>query len=492
MLLRQTLLFLPAQVLGPIFQLISAFAWTHVLAPAEMGSFALISAAQELAFATGLMWFANYTVRYFDAAASNAGKDRFHATETAVLIAASLAMGCSLVVLPLGAAGPIRGELLAASLAFVLTRSLVSYLADRVRVEGDTLAYTVLQSSGPVAGFFIGLALVKVLPPTAATVLWGYTIAQAASLAFAAGRLRFSGRPHHCDATLVRQAVAYGVPLFFGGLLVWIANNGLRFIIEWKEGVAAVGLVTVGWALGLRAAGFASMLTTAAAFPLAVKRARDEGMAAGQDQLVRNGVLLLATLAPAIAGLYVIGPPLIELIVATPYRAITTQVLPIALATGAMRAVRIHVANQVFLLHEKPLVPTLNDGLDAALTVLLGGAGLWLAGVTGCVMGVMIGSGITLVTGFAAAWRWHAFAFPLTGFAKVTAATLAMGAAVTRLDAVPTAAGLTLAILTGAAVYGAALAALYPTHALTAITTLQRRLSRLMASSTPSTQIPHP
>ena len=55
MLLRQTLLYLPAQVLGPIFQLISAFAWTHFLAPGEMGVFALVSAAQELAFAAALM-----------------------------------------------------------------------------------------------------------------------------------------------------------------------------------------------------------------------------------------------------------------------------------------------------------------------------------------------------------------------------------------------------------------------------------------------------
>ena len=36
------------------------------------------------------------------------------------------------------------------------------------------------------------------------------------------------------------------------------------------------------------------MLVTAAAFPLAVARAREGGMAEGQAQLVRNGILLLA------------------------------------------------------------------------------------------------------------------------------------------------------------------------------------------------------
>lgn len=462
MLLRQTLLYLPAQVLGPIFQLISAFAWTHYLAPAEMGTFALISAAQELAFSAALMWFSLYTVRYFDSDASARDKASFHATESAVLIGSSLAMALAIAVIPLGQHGAMTGVLMAASLAFAISRSLVSYLADRVRAEGDTLAYTVLQSAGPVIGFMIALILVAIFPPTAATVLTGYAIAQIASLVFAAFRLRFSLRPQDGSIALVRQALVYGLPLFFGALLVWVANNGVRFLIEWREGVAAVGLVTVGWALGLRAAQFASMLTTAAAFPLAVRRAREEGMIAGQAQLINNGVLLVAVLAPAIAGLYVIGPPLITLTVAAPYREITTAVLPMALITGALRNVRIHFANQVFLLHEKPLIPVLNDGIDALLTVVFGALGLWLGGLIGCVLGVMAGSILTLITGFAASWCWYQFTFPIADLFKIGTATVAMAFAVRALDTIPTSLSLVIAMLVGGIVYGVVLGALYP------------------------------
>ncbi|MEQ1697046.1 MAG: hypothetical protein ABL901_14515 [Hyphomicrobiaceae bacterium] len=478
MLLRQTLLYLPAQVLGPIFQLISAFAWTHYLAPAEMGSFALISAAQELAFAGALMWFSMYTVRYFDSEADADRKAEFHATELAVLIGSSLAMGLALIVIPLGQGGRLGGALLAAALAFVISRSLVSYLADRVRAEGDTLAYTVLQTAGPVLGFFVALAMVAVLPPTAATVLTGYAIAQIASLGFAAFRLRFSRRPHDGAWHIVKGAMVYGLPLFFGGLLVWVANNGVRFLVEWREGVAAVGLITVGWALGLRAAAFASMLTTAAAFPLAVKKSREEGMAAGQAQLVNNGVLLIAALAPAIAGLYVIGRPLIDLIIAAPYREITTQILPMALVTGALRNVRIHFANQVFLLHEKPMVPVLNDGIDAALTLVFGGVGLWLGGLPGCVMGVMIGSIVTLATGFAAAWHWHAFTFPVADVLRIGTATVAMAMMVARLDTRAATLSIAYAIFIGGVVYAVVLAALYPIAAAKAASLLQSALAK--------------
>jgi O-antigen/teichoic acid export membrane protein len=478
MLLRQTLLYLPAQVLGPIFQLISAFAWTHFLLPDQMGLFALISAAQELAFAGTLNWFSLYTVRYFDPNAVQSQKDRFLATETAVLISASLAMVIALLILPMSSSGPLTRELLIAAIAFVVSRSLVAYIADRARTQGDALAYTVLQTGGPMFGFLLGLLLVRFYPPTAATVLWGYTLIQLATLTFAFARLQFSLRPQDGDLAMVKTAVMYGLPLFFGGLLVWLANNGVRFMVEWKEGAVGVGLITVGWALGLRAAQFAAMLTTAAAFPLALKRAREDGMAAGQAQLINNGVLLLATLAPAVAGLYIIGEPLVTLIVAEPYRLITTQVLPLAILTGALRSVRVHFANQVFLLHEKPMIPVMNDGIDAALTIILGGLGLWLGGLTGCIFGIMIGAALTLATGLLAAWHWHKFTFPVPDLLRIGTAVTAMSLAVSALNTGASPQSILLAITVGGLVYAAVFAALYPAAALRAARLLQDLVKR--------------
>lgn len=483
MLLRQTLLYLPAQLIGPIFQLVSAFAWTHYLVPSEMGSFALVNAAQELAFSFTLMWFSLYTVRYFDSHA-HAERSTFHHTEMAVLLLSSAGMALVIALFPLTQNGPLTGALLWSSVVFVVTRSLVSYLADRVRVEGDTLTYTVLQSAGPAGGFFIGLALVTVFPPTAATVLAGYAIAQIASLVFAGFRLTFSRTPQAGSWTLLRGAMSYGLPLFFGSLLVWVANNGVRFLVEWKEGVEAVGLITVGWALGLRASQFASMLTTAAAFPLAVRRAREEGMAAGEAQLLNNGVLLVAVLAPAIAGLYAIGKPLIELIIAAPYREITTQVLPMALVTGALRNVRIHFANQIFLLHEKPSIPVANDGVDALFTVLFGGLGLWFGGLTGCVTGVMAGTIVTLMTGFAASWHFYRFTFPPADLLRIGTATAVMAFAVSRLNTQPATLSIAWAIVWGGIVYALVLAAMYPRETMKAAGILQRVGGPLLAKIT--------
>lgn len=462
MLLRQTLLYLPAQVLGPLFQLVSAFVWTHYLAPGEMGLFALVSAAQELAFATAMMWFALYTVRYFDGSADEAERARFHASESAVMIASSLAMALGLAVLPLGNGGALKGAMLASGILYVVSRCLVSYLAERARVEGDTLAYTVLQTFSPVVGFLLSLALVRVLPADAATVIFGYSLAQIVSIAYALTRLDCSLRPQDWEVDLIRQAMRFGLPVIVGSLCTWFANNGVRFLIEWKLGLEAVGLATVGWALGQRGAAFASMLTTAAAFPLAVRRAREAGLAEGQAQLVRNGVLLVATLAPAIAGMIVIGKPMIALLVAAPYRATTETVLPLALVAGALRALRFHYANQIYLLHERSVATLRFDMWDGALAIAFGLAGLLLGGVEGCFAGVTAAGLVTLAIAMVCAWRDYGFGFPPADLARIGSATVLMLLAVRAYDAAPAALSLGVAIVLGGLVYAASLAALYP------------------------------
>ena len=75
MLIRQTILYLPAQIVGPLAQFLSVILWTYFLSPDEMGAFALITAAQELAYTAAVFWFTLYTVRYFDKTATAADKN---------------------------------------------------------------------------------------------------------------------------------------------------------------------------------------------------------------------------------------------------------------------------------------------------------------------------------------------------------------------------------------------------------------------------------
>lgn len=462
MLVRQTLLYLPAQVLGPLFQFISILAWTHFLSPVEMGVFALVVAVQELAYVATTFWFTLYTMRYHDPDATPAVKRALLDTELMVLCAASLATLGIVLMLPLVTGIPWSTELSLASAAYAISRGLVTHLSDRARTEHDTATYSVLQISWPVLGLAFGVALVVWGREDAVHVLWGYTLAQLFSLAIALVRLEFGRNPLLYAREAIEKGLHYGLPLLIGGVFIWLANNGLRFVVELRESAAAVGLVTVGWGLGLRVAAFAAMLVTAAAFPVAMKRAREEGMDAGQAQLERNGVLLLAILAPASAGLVAIGTPFISLVVAEEFRAVTIAVLPWAILAGAIRNFRIHFAEQIFLLHERTRVPLWNDAIDAVLSLAGVALGLWLGGLPGAVAGAAAGAAVSLAVTLAAGWSAYRFAFPLDALWRIAFATAAMVAAVELIPLESTPLSLAGAVIAGGAVYSVALAAVYP------------------------------
>jgi|CXWK01.1.fsa_nt_gi O-antigen/teichoic acid export membrane protein len=462
MLLRQTLLYLPAQVLGPLVQFISAVLWTYFLVPEEMGVFALITAVQEFAYIGTTFWFTLYTMRYFDRGADGAAREAYLNTESGVMLGALAGTALAVATLPLFIDANWTGNLLAATLSYCLLRTVATQLTDRARTASDTLTYTVLQITWPILGLALGLVLVRLFEANAAYVLWGYAAAQALSLVFAVVRLDIGRHPMRVSKDMLKVAFRYGMPLVIGGLFVWLANNGIRFVIEHQSGATAVGLVTVGWGLGLRAAAFAAMLVTAAAFPLAVARSREHGMAEGQMQLVRNGILLLAVLAPAAAGLWAIAKPLVDLVVAAPFRDMTAAVLPWAIIAGAARNMRIHFGEQVFLLREETLVPLGNDILDGVAAIAGGAIGLMLHGLPGSVMGAAAGSVVSLFVTLAFGAYWHKFTFPLSHLLRIGGATALMLAALSLIPVAPTALSLAVAVALGGVVYAAALALVYP------------------------------
>jgi O-antigen/teichoic acid export membrane protein len=462
MLLRQTILYLPAQVLSPIAQFISFILWTYFLTPEEMGVFALISAAQEFAYVGTLFWFTHFTMRYFDQNSEGATRTQFLNTESGVMICAGLAIACAVMSLPLFIEAHWNTALVTAALSYSVTRSIAAHLCDRVRTASDTISYSILQISWPVLGLLFGFVFIKMFGPTAASVLWGYAAAQIVGLLLAALRVEFGRNPTQVSRDMLKTGMRYGLPLVAGGLLVWVANNGIRFIIEGKEGAAAVGLVTVGWGLGLRVAGFCAMLVTAAAFPLAVTKAREHGMPAGQRQLVQSGVLLLAILAPATAGLWSIAAPLVERIIAEPFRETTAAVLPWAIVAGAARNLRIHFADQIFLLHERSMVPLGINLVDGILTLVGGALGLLYFGLHGSIEGAALSAVAGLLLSLALGFVMYRYAFPLGHLLRISAATSAMMVVVGLLPLAATGPSLFLAIVAGGAVYALVMMVLYP------------------------------
>lgn len=465
MLVRQTLFYLPAQIVGPLSQVVAALLWTHWLAPGPYGLLTFLVAGQDLVFLVCLSWWTHYTMRY---SGGLAGQDRadFHASEAPVFALAFVVQVVATVAVLGLLREPVGLDLVAAAIAYVGTRTLLHHLGERARTQGRIAAYTIGQLGGSGFGLVVAFAAVALVAPTPASALWGFALAQAVTLCVLwrlLGLTRGSPAPR---PRILRAALAFGMPLVAAGGLAWLAQNGIRIVVEQLAGVAAMGLIAVGWGLGQRLAATLAMVVIAASFPLAVKSLQAGSRDAAYGHLITGGLLLLGLILPASLGLALLAKPLVVTFVGAPFRDTTIAILPYAAAAGAVRNIRMHIADPVFLLIERPRINTLINVIDVVAVLGCCLVGLLGFGLVGAVVGCLAGASVGAIAGFVLARRLGGFVFPVADGLRIAGAATLMAAVLLAVpwDALtpePVIRMLVEATL-GAAVYGAALAVLYP------------------------------
>ncbi len=461
MLIRQTMRYLPAQVLAPAFQLLSMVAWTYWLVPHEMGSFVLVTATQEFVGLLTLSWFSVYALRYMPFERSGREREDYLHTETAIVLLslpASLA-AAAIAALIFGSGTPTAGSIAIVALFFA-SRGTNTHYSERARAQSNIPAYTILQVGGPVFGFLIGLAFVAFYAPTADMLLLAYGIAQIAASLIAAPMIGVRLVPRRVHARFLKAAIGYGGPVLVLSGLGWVAENNFRYIVEHMAGAAAFGLMAVGWGLGRRCASFGAMLVAAAAFPIAARLLNEGRRAEAMAQLATNAALLVGLLAPIVAGLMLVGGPATDLLIAEPYRETTRAILGLSALAGALRFLHIHVTDQLFVLERRIAYAGIVDIVEIAATVALTVAGLVWYGPVGGVIGNAVGSGLATLTSLALARRM-AFRLPGPDLLKVAAATAVMAGALALLPSPESVPALVATIVAGMGVYGLAIAAAY-------------------------------
>ena len=479
MLLRQTILYLPAQIIGPLAQMAATIVWTYWLQPEALGAYALVWAIQELAGLAILAWWSAYMLRYASGHGAEGERARLDGMEWAVQILAALAQ----TVFAVAAVWTVLDieptvEFAAAAVAFTLTRNLASHLADRARAHFEITAYSIIQITGSLFGFLIGLAVVAWVVPTPEALLWSYAAAQAAGILFALPLMRLDLRAPRFDRAILAAAWRYGAPLFVASVLVWVGSHSIRFIVQYDLGVEAVGFVTVGWWLGLRLTTFASMLVTGASFSIAVERIREVGPTAALPQFATNSALLLAILAPSLAGVIVLNTSLVQALVAAQYVPMTMQILPLAVAAGAIRAFKNHGSDQCFLLFERTTLNIWSTVIEAVATVVCCIVGLHLGGMVGAAAGCLVAAIIAEIFSFVVANRLFGYYLRLADIVRIATATAAMALVLELLPSSQTLGGVLPEVTAGALTYGAALALMFPAEVRVFAGKLRARLSR--------------
>jgi len=462
MLIRHTLKYLPAQLLSPLAQLVAVVLWTHWLAPAEMGVFTLVTVTQEIAYLGCLGWFAVYALRYLPPVADRAGLARYLATENVVVLASVLASVLVAAVAAWALPGPLpfwRGAAVLA--AFLATKAMNAHYAERARAQSAFLAYSLLQVAGPLGALGLGWLALRWCEPTALVLLGAYAAAQGLGCVLALPGLGMRWRLTRPDRVLLRSAIVFGGPVLLLSVLGWVAENYIRYLVQWHSGAAALGLMIVGWSLGRRCAAVTAMVVTTASFPLAARLLnegrRDDAMAS----LELNATLMLAVLLPVTAALQILGPALVALTVAPAYQQVTGELLGLSILAGSVRNLHMHTADQFMVLERRFGLLAKVSGVEIVLCALASLAGLQLAGLRGAVIGQALGSLATLALSLHWAHTRLGFRWPWRESARIAAATALMLLLLRTLPIGRDASGLLLGMLAGAAAYAAACALLF-------------------------------
>ena len=469
MLMRHTLLYMPAQLIGPLFQFVAAVAWTHWLSPGEYGVLAYVMAAQELAYLICLAWWSQYMLRYiggFQGASERAVYQRSENSILAISAALQALVGVATLLSLHSAPGP---WMVVATVVYCVSRSLTAHLSERARSAGSIATYTVAQVIGPVLGFGLALLAVTKVEANAEAALAGFALAQASGLVWLWRRLGLGIGLARPDSDIMRRSAAFGVPLVLAGVIGWISFNGIRVIVEQLDGPAAVGLISVGWGLGQRLAAVVAMLVTAAAFPLAVKYLQSGAREDALRQVSNSGAILFSLLAPACVGIVMISRPMVELLIAAPYQAVTYAVLPLAAVAGALRNLRVHTADQVIILFERTRLNVVVNVVEVIATVSCCILGLIYGGLPGATLGCLIGTIVGLFYGFHVAVTQFGLLLPWGPLARITGATFVMALVLVLIPFQSLGLGLTgqiiAEIVVGGVAYLAALLGLFPTAA---------------------------
>ncbi|WP_152428347.1 lipopolysaccharide biosynthesis protein [Methyloferula stellata] len=426
MLIRQTLLYLPAQLIGPALQLFAAVIWTHWLTPDAYGALLFLIAGQELISVICLSWWSYYTLRYLGAVGDAEGQRRYLASEGSVLAMTSIVQTILAVLVLATLSIKVTPELIAATVLYTLTRSAIAHLSERARASSRIELYTFAQTAGPALGFVLAFSAIVFIAPTAENALFGFAIAQAISLLFLGRAMHLSFGSRTLDRETLERALRFGIPLVIAGVVGWISVNGIRVIINETRGAEAMGLVSVGWSLGQRLAVTMAMLVTAAAFPLAVKHLHDGSREESLRQLANSGALLFALLLPTSVGLVLVTPHLIALTIAKPFQAVTVAVLPIAVIAGSLRNMRLHFSDQAFLLFERTDLATWVNGFEAVAVILFCLIGLAVDGIVGAAAGCLAGSFLGAIAGMSLSRLRFGLIIPWGHVARITIATAVM------------------------------------------------------------------
>lgn len=232
------------------------------------------------------------------------------------------------------------------------------------------------------------------------------------------------------DRSLARAVIVFGLPMAVSMSMSSVVSGGTRALVELLDSPAALGFYTAAFMLVQNSLVVVANGVASAGYSLAVRAVESDDPEAVQRQLMDNGALLLAVLAPAALGMTLTAHQLAATLVDTRYVAEVARLTPwMAIGTffGAFRGNHL---DHAFQLGRRPALQIWVTGTAAVISIALCLVLIPIYGSIGAAVATSVAMAASCVVAYRLGQKAYHVPLPLGPLVRVTAACSVMAVVV--------------------------------------------------------------
>jgi O-antigen/teichoic acid export membrane protein len=321
--------------------------FTHLLAAAEFGQYALALAGLNLAHVLGFQWLQMVVARFLPTTSGDPQRVIRN------VFAIFLALG--LVVMIVGVSAALFWQdsswqlLIALAVPLALVQAWMQLNLTLASTQLAPSRYGQLLGAKSLVAVSLGGYLAWSGWGASAPLLGLLGGGVLASLMF--GRTPWIGIHPRCPTRPeLTEYVSYGLPLTITFVLGWVISASDRVLLAWLDSETATGVYAAGYDLAQQSLGLLLSIVNTAAYPLLMRKMALEGEYAASHQIQRNGELIFTVALCGAAGLIALAPALTASVLGPAFQTDARQVLPwiaVAAAVSGIKAFHFDVAFQL-------------------------------------------------------------------------------------------------------------------------------------------------
>ena len=321
---KDTLMYLPAQLVPALIGIISMPIYTSFFAPAKYGLYFVVIATVEFFRALLSGWLGQSALRFFDGFSRQEKENEFFTTlffGWLIIVCLGIGVGEVALFLLKNVLGMELFSLLQIGLwvfASTLTSSILFIL---LRAKRQSAAYAVFRVTTSVARLGLVVILVLVMNMDVESLLWGVLVIDICSIVIMTTKLRVlsyvSFKKFSCS--IMMQFLNYGLPLTGSALSFWILSLSDRYIIQGFRGAKEVGLYSISYNAASKSLNLVVVVLMLAAFPVILNSWNSHGKETTErliSSLIRYYFLIVT---PMLIGVTVLAKPIITVLASPEY-----------------------------------------------------------------------------------------------------------------------------------------------------------------------------